>query len=419
MYSLNHYSMLTLLNYQNRTLEAIQKHNKGLVVIPTGGGKTVVFMQDAKDRISNATEPMTFVVVAPRIMLAVQLCDEFENYLKGENVSFFHVHSGEVENHPYSTNPSNIEIGNVLAKQSGNHQFIFTTYNSLPKVNKANISIDVVYFDEAHHCVKPSNFVGIAQTSANADNAYFFTATPRVNNSLQSMNNTDVYGQKIISIPAQELIDAGSIIPPKVETYEYDAIRTKDNAAYVDAENVVGILSELEEESPKVLIAAPSTKVIWEMLSESDLLVRLDDMGYEVMHITSKHGAYIGKKKVSREVFFEKLNEFGADPHKKFVLFHYSILSEGINVHGLTHCVLLRNLPSIEMCQTVGRVIRMHREDRKAIADGKIKPGQFEFYKKPCGKIIVPVNQGASKRTMQQLQTVVDAVFVKGEFIAT
>lgn len=409
--------MLTLLDYQERALGAIQRHNKGLVVIPTGGGKTVVFMEDAKNRITRSSNPMTFVVVAPRIMLAVQLCDEFEKYLVDENVSLFHCHSGETH-HSHSTKPFDIKLNNTLAQKQGYHQFIFTTYNSLPRINESGIDIDVVYFDEAHHCVKPSNFVGIAQTSASADNAYFFTATPRMNNSQQSMNNTDVYGQKIISIPAQELIDVGSIIPPKVETYEYDLIRTKENAAYVDAENVIDILSNAEEDCPKVLVAAPSAKVIWSMLSESDLIQQLNEMDYEVLHITSKHGAYIGKKKVSREVFFEKLNEFGDDSNKKFVLFHYSILSEGINVHGLTHCILLRNLPSIEMCQTIGRVVRMHRDDRKAIQEGKIKAGEFQFYKKPCGKIIVPVSEGSGKRIVQQLQNVVDAVFVKGEFIA-
>lgn len=411
--------MLTLLNYQNRALEAIKRNKKGCCILPTGAGKTVVFMEDAKNRIANATAPMTFVVVAPRIMLAVQLCDEFENYLQGERVSFFHVHSGDVKHHHSSTNPFQIKLHNTISLTQEQHQFIFTTYNSLPKVNQSGIEIDVVYFDEAHHCVKPSNFVGIAHTSSVADNAYFFTATPRVNNSVQSMNNTDVYGQKIVSIPAQELIDVGSIIPPKVETYEYDSIRTKENAAYVDSENVINILSQTDEICPKVLVAAPSTKVIWSMLTQSDVLNQLNQMGYEVLHITSKHGAYIGKKKVSREVFFEKLNEFGADPNQKFVLFHYSILSEGINVQGLTHCILLRNLPSIEMCQTVGRVVRMHKDDRKAIQEGKMKPGQFEFYKKPCGKIIVPVNQGMGKRIVQQLQNVVDAVFVKGEFVAT
>ena len=410
---------MKLLEYQNRTLEAIQKQNKGLVVIPTGGGKTVVFMQDAKNRIAASNQSLTFVIVAPRIMLAVQLCDEFENYLQGENVSFFHVHSGDVKHHRVSTNPFNIKLENSFCKSSGKHQFIFTTYHSLPRVNDSKIDIDVVYFDEAHHCVKPSHFVGIAQTSASADSAYFFTATPRVNNSQQSMNNTDVYGSKIISIPAQELIDAGSIIPPQVIPYEYQTIRTKENAAEVDAENVLGILNELNDEVPKILIAAPSTKVIWNMFTESDLLQQLDEMNYQVMHITSKHGAYIGKKKVSREVFFEKLTEYGNDPNQKFVLFHYSILSEGMNVHGLTHCILLRNLPAIEMCQTIGRVVRMHKEDRKSIQEGKMQPGQFQFYKKPCGKIIVPVSPNQSKKTLVQLQSVIDAVFVKGEFIAT
>jgi superfamily II DNA or RNA helicase len=409
--------MLTLLPYQQRALKAVQNSIKGSVYIPTGGGKTVVMMEDARQRILNALEPMTFVVVAPRILLANQLCSEFEAYLKDQNVAYMHVHSGETH-HQSSTRPADIAEYNDTAIGSGKHQFIFTTYNSIGRVNESDIEIDVVYFDEAHHCVKPSNFVGIAHTSSVADNAYFFTATPKFNNSTESMNNTDVYGSNIISIPAQELIDAGSIIPPKVVPYEAQTIRTKENAAFVDAENIVGILSEISDcDAPKVLVAAPSTKVIWAMFTESDLLQQLNDMGYTIMHITSKHGAYIDKQKVSREVFFEKMNEFGADPEKKFIVFHYSILSEGMNVQGLTDCIMLRNLPLIEMAQTVGRVIRMHGDDRKAIADGKMKAGEFAFYKKPFGTITIPVNNNYGDKIAKQLQNVVDTIFVKGEVL--
>jgi len=409
--------MLTLLPYQQRALKAVQNSIKGSVYIPTGGGKTVVMMEDARQRILNALEPMTFVVVAPRILLANQLCSEFEAYLKDQNVAYMHVHSGETH-HQSSTRPADIAEYNDTAIGSGKHQFIFTTYNSIGRVNESDIEIDVVYFDEAHHCVKPSNFVGIAHTSSVADNAYFFTATPKFNNSMESMNNTDVYGNNIISIPAQELIDAGSIIPPKVVPYEAQTIRTKENAAFVDAENIVGILSEISDcDAPKVLVAAPSTKVIWAMFTESDLLQQLNDMGYTIMHITSKHGAYIDKQKVSREVFFEKMNEFGADPEKKFIVFHYSILSEGMNVQGLTDCIMLRNLPLIEMAQTVGRVIRMHGDDRKAIADGKMKAGEFAFYKKPFGTITIPVNNNYGDKIAKQLQNVVDTIFVKGEVL--
>jgi hypothetical protein len=154
------------------------------------------------------------------------------------------------------------------------------------------------------------------------------------------------------------------------------------------------------------------------MFTESDLLQRLNDMGYTIMHITSKHGAYIDKKKVSREVFFDTLNEFGADPDKKFIVFHYSIMSEGISIHGLTHCIMLRNLPLIEMAQTVGRIIRVHKDDRQAIASGKMKPGEFAFYKKPFGTITIPVNNNYGDRIAKQLQNVIDTIFVKGEVLA-
>ncbi|NBP66756.1 MAG: DEAD/DEAH box helicase [Bacteroidetes bacterium] len=408
---------MKLYSYQQRALDAIQKSIKGSVYIPTGGGKTVIMLEHARQRILNALEPMTFVVVAPRILLANQLCSEFEDYLKDQNVSYMHVHSGETH-HQSSTRSEDIEEYNDTAMGSGKHHFIFTTYNSIQRVNKANIKIDVVYFDEAHHCVKKSNFVGIAHTSEVADNAYFFTATPRINNSQESMNNTEVYGEKIISIPAKELIEAGSIIPPQVIAYESQNIRTKENAPFVDAENIIGILSEVEENIiPKVLVVSPSTRVIWNMFTESDLLQQLKDMGFVVMHITSKHGAYIDKQKVTREVFFKKMNEFGNDPNQKMIVFHYSILSEGMNVHGLTHCIMLRNLPMIEMAQTIGRVIRMHKNDRKAIQEGLIPAGAYQMYQKSHGKIVVPVSNNYGDKIARQLQTVVDAIFVKGELV--
>ena len=410
---------MKLYPYQQTALDAIQQHNKGVVVIPTGGGKTIVMMEDVKGKLLASTLPLTVVVVCPRIMLATQLCSEFEEYLKEFSISISHVHSGETHYHS-TTSPGNLKAQSAIVKALNHHHFIFTTYNSLKRVNESGITLDVVYFDEAHHCVKQSNFVGVAQTSASSNSAYFFTATPRVNNTPQSMNNTDVYGQKIVSIPAQELIDVGSIIPPQVEVFEHNHTRTKFNAAYVDSENVIDILSSFDETGThKVLVAAPSTKVIWEMVSQSDALHRLNEMGYEVMHITSKHGAYIGKKKVSREVFFDTLTVYGNDPDKKFVVLHVSILSEGIDCPGLTHCIMLRNLPMIEMCQTIGRTIRLHKEDRKALQEGKIKPGQFAFYHKPCGKIIVPTAEGTSNAIEKRLKIIVDAVFVKGEFVAS
>lgn len=411
--------MLTLLPYQERAISELKWHNKGCVYIPTGGGKTVVMMEDLKNRLQQSTKPQVVVIVAPRILLAGQLCSEFEEYLKDLDIQITHVHSGET--HYFSTTKPqliNERNENVTLDGFGYHHLIFTTYNSIHRVNESGIDVDIVYFDEAHHCVKPSNFVGIAHTAQNADNAYFFTATPKFTNSKESMNNTDVYGEKIISIPAKELVGAGSIIPPKIVAYESKTVRTKDNAYVVDSENIMGIISEIDEElTPKILVAAPSTKVIYNMFTETDILTQLNELGFNVLHITSKHGAYVNKQKVSREKFFELMNEYGNDPYQKMIVFHYSILSEGMNVHGLTHCIMLRNLPVIEMAQTIGRVIRMHKDDRKAIADGRMYPGEFSLYKKPFGTITVPVQNSYGDKIAKQLQNVVTAIFEKGELV--
>ena len=94
------------------------------------------------------------------------------------------------------------------------------------------------------------------------------------------------------------------------------------------------------DDAERVLVSAPSARIINAMMAFTDLFRELRSRDYNVMTITSKHGAIINGKKVSRTSFFEQLDNF-SNTGQKFVLFHYSILSEGINVHGLTNVCLL------------------------------------------------------------------------------
>ena len=88
--------MLTLRPPQQRALAALENNTHGQVIVPTGGGKTIIMIKDAQGRLTAATTPQTIVVVAPRILLANQLCDEFWTAFNGDvDAEFFHVHSGE------------------------------------------------------------------------------------------------------------------------------------------------------------------------------------------------------------------------------------------------------------------------------------------------------------------------------------
>jgi len=403
--------MFQLRPHQQLGLNAMKNCNKGVLVMPTGAGKSLVMMEDAKQRIQNSSSPITFVIVAPKILLATQLASQFKSYLSEFNIYISHIHSGE----DGCTDIEHIKITNQLVKNLGKHHLFFTTYQSLSRLNEINLHIDYCYFDEAHHSTKESNFVGVAQTSHSSKNTFFFTATPKHTDTSSSMDNSDVYGGNICTIPAKELVEGGYILPPEIVTYEFEATRNKDNSAFVDADSVIKFINSIDIQNPKILVASPSTQVIMDMFTETELLVELAKRNYTVMHITSKYGPVINGETVSREKFFNTLSRLGNDDNERFIVFHYSILSEGIDCPGLSHALLLRNLPYIELVQTIGRILRMNRQDYQDIQNGLIKPGDFKSYRKPSGIIAVPVENNYGTAIAKRLQNVVNHIFVEGD----
>lgn len=402
---------MKLRPHQERALQAMQRHQFGQIIAPTGSGKTLMMIFDAMRRMREASKPQTIVVCAPRILLAEQLSNEFLEFIDNANV--LHIHSGETH-HKKTTNPKMISVWNEVVD---NHKLIFTTYNSLRRLNESEINIDVAYFDEAHNSTRKDFFESVA--SCNATNYYYFTATPKHRRSSldTGMNNSIVFGQVIANVPAPELVKQGSILCPTIDIHEVDYERQKGlSAADNDASTLLEMIDNLDDRnSQKILVAAPSSKVLWQMLSRTTVLKDLSDRGFDVLHITSKFGAYVNQTKVDREKFFDTFNTWGQDPNRKFIIFHYSILSEGINVHGLTHTILLRNLPIVEMAQTIGRVIRLNKDDASDIASGKISAGNFAMYRKPTGFVTVPVFKNYGKKTQQRLEEVVKTIFVEGQ----
>ena len=408
--------MLSLRPHQQRAFAAMQNNNAGQIIVPTGGGKTYIMIADAYKHLRDCG-PQTIVVVAPRILLANQLCEEFMEHIHHRDVHVCHAHSGETQ-HFSSTKSEKIALFNNTARTAGENCIIFTTYHSLHRVVDSGINIDTIYFDEAHNGCARGFFPSVFATAQYAERRYYFTATPKTGRGVsvaRGMNNTTVWGGILENVPAQELIASGAIVPPKVVPFETNRIRTKHNAHEVDADNLKDMFEQLDVfQRPKVLVSAPSSKVLGNMLGQTDILEYFKNKGYDVMHITSKFGAIINGTKVGREEFFNTLQSWGADDARKFVIFHYSILSEGINVPGLTHTILLRNLPIIEMAQTIGRVIRVHKDDRAAVAAGEIPAGAFHLYKKPEGIVTMPTGYKMGNAIATRLQSVVNQIFMEG-----
>ena len=400
---------MILRPHQERAHSAMEHHSKGQVLMTTGGGKTPTMIFDAIREFSDSV-PQTIVVVAPRIMLAEQLSAEFLEHIT--NASVMHVHSGET--HHYSTtNPNKILtwINNIEG-----HKLIFTTYHSLIQIQRSGVDVHTIYFDEAHNSVQRHFFEPTKYFSDHAKRCYFFTATPKHSAvaSKPGMNDESVYGQVICQVSAPELVDGGYILPPQVQVHSINVHRDKEFAAERDCMTLLDTILN-EDNMQKVLVAAPNTKVLMRMLAETEFMTEVQSHGYDVMWITAKYGAFINNQKVGREVFFDTLTEWGKDSEKKFILLHYSILSEGINCPGLTSCVLMRNMDYIAMAQTIGRVIRLHTEDARRLSEGSLIPGQLKNYHKAYGFVHVPVYSNTGIATAKRMQAVVDTIFVQGE----
>jgi superfamily II DNA or RNA helicase len=89
---------LTLRPHQKRILDRMLSYQKGQMIVPTGGGKTLTMIVDTQRRHDSINNGTTTVVVAPRILLAEQLCSEFLEVIDTNNSEYLHVmhvHSGE------------------------------------------------------------------------------------------------------------------------------------------------------------------------------------------------------------------------------------------------------------------------------------------------------------------------------------
>lgn len=401
-----------LRSHQQRGLDAMKTHSKGQLIFPTGAGKTLTMIFDAVRQFKSDT-PQTIVVVAPRILLSEQLSSEFLEFIT--NAKVFHVHSGETH-HESSTR--SLEIYKWVQNHSQSHKLIFTTYHSLRRVEESEIKVNTIYFDEAHNSIQSNFFPPTQHFSSTADRCYFFTATRKTSNNSKKpgMNWGEVYGEIICKVSAPELIRSGCIVPPKVYTHKSKTTDECGGCPYErDKHNLMEIIDTYEMN--KVLVVSRKTKDIIGLTTQTDFQSRMNGMGYDVLHISSKYGAVINGQKVNREIFFDTLNAYGKDVDKKFVILHFDILAEGLNLSCLNGVVFQRNTDYVKILQTVGRAVRLDPRDSEAISSGKISAGNLSDYNKQFGLIVTPVFDKVGVSTATKINNCLETVFGKGEIM--
>ena len=417
-----------LYNYQIDALRSTELERKGIVVLPTSTGKTMVQSAIiAKDIVMNSDQFRMYVINAPRIILTYQLLKEVYKFLteRGIEARYHFTHSGSAiderdlesiriesnldgNNIPFSEIDSTTSSNRLLeAMEKSREQnlplIIFSTYNSANRIEEARRElkhpISIVMNDEAHYLVQ-ERFYEILNVLKSSRN-YFFTATTRHTPSDEGrgMNNEDSYGRVLYTLTPREAIERGKMVRPRLHIVRTRGVHSSED--YDKSLNFIISNSfkkhkdhfELNHPNmkPKMLVGTRGSDDMKNFLM-SRQYTELREMGVDVFAISSNEevGNDVNGRKVKRQEFLQILREYGRDRNRMLLVLHYDILTEGIDVPGFTSCMLLRTLTKSKFLQTYGRVARLDPEDRRRLDNGEIRPHDLNLFNKPYAYVILP-----------------------------
>jgi superfamily II DNA or RNA helicase len=338
----------------------------GRVVIPTGGGKT--FIEAAVldyQRVENV-KTKVHLVLAPRILLTNQLIGEFRKF-SGLTYRAIAFHSGNHEpdhddgvvwKEVATTSVSEVHHHYKSSVESDQDLVIFSTYHSAFKL--IGFEFDTMIADESQYCVSKEFNDVIKQIDSRVK--LFFTATEKhtASNKGRGLNNIDVYGERLYQISPATLIDLGLILPPRLHVMYGE---TRDEERSIVSEIIEIARAQHSITFPnlgfsKILFAMKGTDDV-KTIEDNIEKIRSEFPNHDIFTITAKNGSRINNKLVDRELVF--LPELANS--KNCLIFHYDILSEGIDVDGITGVALLRNMKLSKLLQTIGRAVRVYKPD--------------------------------------------------------
>lgn len=363
----------------NAVIDEITANNgiaAGRVVIPTGGGKTFIEAALLQSQMTDNSVHRVHLVLAPRIMLANQLVSEYRAFREGTNGTRYRevaFHSGDEPDRdklsrgkgvcPVRSTTDIKVIRNEIqsAKFYDQDLVIFSTYHSCGKLADAGIEFDTVIADESQYCVATVFNTSIKNLKSRVK--LFFTATEKhtASKTGRGLNNESVYGKLLYFITPKELIALGLIVPPRLHVLHGEVKGDDANAVLhkvIEISKEQHLLTEPDLGFSKILFAMDGTGDV-EIITQNLKKIKQELPTHDVFAIISnkRHGARINGVEVDRKTFMKELKV----AERNCIICHYDILSEGIDVDGITGVAILRNMGLAKMLQTIGRAVRVYK----------------------------------------------------------
>ena len=433
-----------LMKHQRTAVDTAAIETVGQFIYPTGTGKSLIEAYILIEAIRKNPGFAVYQIVLPRILLAHQI---FEDIWKevvvnaGLDALMFSLHSDkskkqtemvknifteddlkEEENDQNEmlklqkkleklhvdtsltfesgTSVSSIKKQIEIAKERNVPLIICSTYHSGFRIENAleGEQIEILICDEAHNAVS-QEFSYVHDLPAKK--RFYFTATRKLTEAGESgmgMANAEKFGPILNRMSPAEAINFKLIVRPRVHFIEGTAAFSEGEEYKADAHAIsISFMKHVQmvRIGAKLLVACRGTKEIQDIVELTDYFKNLRNT-YPLLKVFSiysgDNACRIDGVPVKRSEFMSQLQ--GMADHEQAIILHYDILSEGIDVPGITGILPLRPLGTAKFLQTLGRSTRLNSNDRthRDIRETEDKDGNKwdDSWTKPYAWVIVP-----------------------------
>ena len=410
--------------HQKEAVSELSAVDIGQCILPTGCGKTMIqqalILKDAMEKQECQTYGK-YLIGCHRLLLSKQLIIGIIEIFKKCELPFnvLIVNSDNHNNSDFklpidenlvtpSTVKSDIDTAFRRATLQKRHLLIVSTYHSIDRLLNKYVDgklvgqdnkIDIVAFDEAHELVKAEFKAGL-EFNNQINKKYFFTATPKLINEIDGMANYNKFGRRVYEKSPRQMIDVGEIASPKLHILKCNdenassqnmKIKTVIECFNFHEKCVKTFSFEPSKINPKLLICCESIDQMKEIIENEEFQEFCRKNNIRVIAFSS----VIEKLKPSvdfisnnkDDVYNELMN---LQDDEKAIIFHYDMLSEGIDLPSITGVALFRGLGKSKMLQSIGRCLRLNQYDRQRLYSGEISVGDTDKLIKQFGWILIP-----------------------------
>jgi type I site-specific restriction endonuclease len=264
--------------------------------------------------------------------------------------------------------------------RNGAYPVIISTYKSCGKLH--GIKFDLIMCDEGHNVTGETTFADVMDSLDADAKRIFVTATPKLNMSEgkarnRGMNNTKYYGEFIYTMSFKRAVGLGFILPIRrlfLDTYGEEA---KKDSHLVDL--VIKTMNRMKEAMGNVPL--PNKVIfVFNTVTELDTLEKNWEQiyhatgakvftGYSENETFRVNGAEPQEDGEIREAYIKQFKKETGD----CILAHVDTMGEGVDVPGITGCILFGVSDIIRIIQNIGRAMRVLPSDRNLPREQRVK----------------------------------------------